>query len=90
MTLALKMADIRYDAFEEGFEQGREDGFQVGFQDGVTKGIEQGIEQGIERGAYQKALETAKSMLHNGISISLVVDCTKLPLETVEQLAKTK
>ena len=30
---------------------------------------------------------TAESMLHNGISISLVVDCTKLPLETVEQLA---
>ena len=26
MTLALKMADIRYDAFEEGLEQGREQG----------------------------------------------------------------
>ena len=37
MTLALKMADIRYDAFEEGLEQGREDGFQVGFQVGDGK-----------------------------------------------------
>ena len=26
MTLALKIADIRYDAFEEGLEQGREQG----------------------------------------------------------------
>ena len=57
----------------EGFEEGREDGISIG----------------LKRGAYQKALETAKSMLHNGISISLVVDCTKLPLETVKQLAKS-
>jgi len=32
MTLALKMADIRYDAFEEGFEQGREDAFRLAFK----------------------------------------------------------
>ncbi len=51
------------------------------------EGFEEGLEQGREQGAYQNKLETAKAMLHNGISISLVVDCTKLPLETVEQLA---
>ena len=50
----------------------------------------EGISIRLERGAYQKALETAKSMLHNGISISLVVDCTKLPLDVVQELAQTK
>ena len=102
MTLALKMADIRYDAFEEGLEQGREDGFQVGFQDGVAKGIEQGIEQGIEkgieqgieqgieRGAYQKALETARSMLCEGLDPQMVARCTNLPLDVVQELAQTK
>ena len=86
MTLALKMADIRYDAFEEGLEQGREDGFQVGFQDGVAKGFE----QGIERGAYQKALETARSMLCEGLAPQMVARCTNLPLDVVQELAQTK
>ena len=30
MTLALKMADARYDGYEEGFTAGREDGLQQG------------------------------------------------------------
>ncbi len=30
MTLALKMADARYDGFDEGFEKGREDGMVRG------------------------------------------------------------
>ena len=44
---------------------------------------------GLERGAYQKALETAKQMLLNGITIPLIVDCTNLPLETVLKLAQS-
>ena len=72
MTWAVKMADARYDGYDEGYE----------------KGISIGLEQGLERGAYQTKLETARSMLRNGINISLVVDCTNLPLEIVQQLAK--
>ena len=30
MTLALKMADARYDGYEEGFDKGREAGLQQG------------------------------------------------------------
>ena len=57
---------------EEAYEDGREEGISIG----------------LERGAYQTKLETARSMLRNGINISLVVDCTNLPLEIVQQLAK--
>ena len=78
MTLALKMADIEYDAYEEGFDKGREDGLQVGLQ--------QGLQRGIEQGAYQKALETAKMFLSYGDSPEKVSICTKLPLDVVQGL----
>ena len=81
MTLALKMADIEYDAYEEGFDKGREDGLQVGLQ--------QGLQRGIEQGAYQKALETAKMFLSYGDSPEKVAICTKLPLDVVQGLLTT-
>ena len=78
MTLALKMADIEYDAYEEGFDKGHEDGLQHGLQ--------QGLQRGIEQGAYQKALETAKMFLSYGDSPEKVAICTKLPLDVVQSL----
>ena len=76
MTWAVKMADARYDGYDEGYEKG------------ISIGLERGRATGREEGAYQTRLETARSMLRNGINISLVVDCTNLPLEIVQQLAK--
>ena len=84
MTLALKMADIRYDAFDEGFEEGREEGFQFGLAEGLEQGLEKGIEQGRLRGAYEKSLETAKNLLNEGIDSQIVARCTNLPLEVVQ------
>ena len=80
MTLALKMADIEYDAYENGFERGHEAGLQVG--------IQQGIEQGLEQGAHQTKLETAKNLLSMGLSPEQVAQGTNLPLETVLALSK--
>ena len=78
MTLALKLADARYDGFDEGFAEGREQGLQVGLQ--------QGLQQGIERGAYQNKLETAKNLLSMGLSSEQVAQGTKLPLDVVQGL----
>lgn len=78
MTLALKMADIEYDAYENGFDRGHEAGLQAGLQDG--------LQQGIERGAYQNKLETAKNLLSMGLSPEQVAQGTNLPLETVQQI----
>ncbi len=72
MTWALKMADARYDGFDEGFEKGREDGISIG----------------LERGAYQTKLETARTLLSMELSPQQVAQGTKLPLETVERLAR--
>ena len=82
MTLALKMADIEYDAYEEGFDKGREDGLQAG--------LLAGLQQGIEQGAYEKALETAKLLLTYGDSPEKVAICTKLPLDVVQSLSQVQ
>ena len=82
MTWTVKMADARYDGYEEGFDEGREAGLQVGIQ----QGIEQGIEQGIARGAYQNKLETAKKLLSMGLSLEQVAQGTGLPLDVVQGL----
>ena len=44
-------------------------------------------EEGRTKGAEQKAIETARNFLNEGLSIEQVARCTGLSLETVEQLA---
>ena len=78
MTWTVKMADARYDGYEEGFDRGHE------------AGLQQGIEQGLEQGAYQKALETAKMFLSYGDSPEKVAICTKLPLDVVQSLSQVQ
>ena len=70
MTWTVKMADARYDGYEEGFDEGREEGISIG----------------LERGAYQKALETARNILTEGLTPQMVARCTGFPLETVMEL----
>ena len=59
-------------------------------REGFEEGLEHGLEQGLERGAYQKALETAKAFLSEGLAPQMVARCTNLPLETVQELTQTK
>ena len=80
MTLALKMADARYDGYDEGYEEG--------ISIGLATGREEGISIGLERGAYQKALETAKSFLAEGLPPEIIARCTSLPLDVVLELTK--
>ena len=82
MTWTVKMADARYDGYEEGFDEGREDGLKVG----IEQGIKQGLKQGREQGAYQNKLETAKAFLAYGDSPEKVAICTNLPLDVVQNL----
>ena len=57
-------------------------------EEAYEDGLFAGLEQGLERGAYQTKLETAKSMLSRMLPADLVVDCTSLPLEIVQQLER--
>ena len=55
--------------------------------DWLRQGKKQGFEAGRQQGAYQTKLETTRNLLARKLPVDLVVDCTKLPLETVQQLA---
>ena len=63
--------------------------WSITMADMKREGFEEGLQQGREQGAYQNKLETAKAFLSEGLAPQMVARCTKLPLETVEQLAKS-
>ena len=86
MTLALKMADIEYDAYEEGFDKGRKDGLKTGLQQGIEQGLQQGMQQGRKEGAHETKLETAKNFLSMGFPPEQVAQGTHLPLDVVQKL----
>ena len=71
---ATDMAVLKEEAYEDGLFVGREEGISIG------------LERGLAQGAYEKALETARSMLEDGFPVSTVSKYTSLPLETVEEL----
>ncbi|MBR5579854.1 MAG: hypothetical protein IKW26_00955, partial [Treponema sp.] len=74
MTWTVKMADARYDGYEEGFDKG------------FTAGREDGLQQGLQQGTHQTKLETAKMLLSYGDSPEKVAICTNLPLDVVQNL----
>ena len=84
MTWAVKMADARYDGYDEGYEKG----ITIGLERGLEQGLERGRATGREEGAYQTKLETARSFLSEGLAPQMVARCTGLPLETVERLGR--
>ena len=90
MTWAVKMADARYDGYDEGYEKGisvgLERGRATGREEGISIGLERGRATGREEGAYQKALETARTFLTMGLSPAQVAQGTGLPMETIQEL----
>ncbi len=55
-------------------------------QDIYFKAKNEGIAQGFQQGAYEKAIETAKNMLKNNISLEIIVECTGLSVQTIKNL----
>ena len=70
MTWTVKMADARYDGYEEGFDRGHEAGLQ----------------QGRDQGAYEKALETARAMYLDKVPVETISKYTNLPLDVIQTL----
>lgn len=70
-----------YDKWREGRTEGIKEGIEIG----QAKGREEGIQQGREEGAIQ----TAITLLRFGdYSIEKIAECTNLPIETIENLAR--
>ena len=58
-------------------------------RDNFRRGKKEGIIEGISQGAHEKAIETAKNFIDMGLPIDKIAQGTGLPLQTVEELAKT-
>ena len=76
-------------AERRGLEQGLEQGIKEGLEKGIKEGLEKGIEQGLEQGMHQKAIETAKKFLTEGIAPEMIARCCSLSQEEVMELKKT-
>ena len=74
MTWTVKMADARYDGYEEGFDKGRE------------AGLQQGISIGLERGAYQNKMETAHKLLLRGYPADDIADLLGLTISQIQEI----
>lgn len=57
-----------------------------GLKQGVEQGVEQGVKEGKKEGELHKALEIAQQMKANGISLSVIAQCTGLDVNEIEQL----
>ena len=79
---ATDMAVLKEESYEDGLFVGREEDISIGLE----RGREEGISVGIERGAYEKALETARSLLLDGFSAEMISKYTSLPIEAIQQL----
>jgi predicted transposase/invertase (TIGR01784 family) len=55
---------------------------------GIKKGIERGIEQGIERGIERGIIQTALSMLKDGVELAVISKYTGFDTERVKMLEK--
>ena len=73
---------LKQDTYDSGFSAGEEHGIAIG----EKLGEERGISLGITQCAYQKAVETAKSMKSENMSVSLIAHFTGLSIEEIEKL----
>lgn len=49
-------------------------------------GKQEGLKEGIQEGAQQKAIEDARNLKQNGISVELIAKCIGLSVEEVSNL----
>ena len=91
----LQEKQSRAKALKELEESG--DGYQYGVKSVLEqkqKGKFQGVIGTVSQlitvpQKYEKAIETAKNMLKNNISLEIIVECTGITLQTVEELANS-
>ena len=74
----MQTARDTYNQLEYAKKKGREEGLKEGLQRGIEKGLEKGLKQGRK--------EIVTNMLHNGLSVQTICDCTGLSAEEITKL----
>lgn len=83
-----EMNDSRAIGLEEGREEGRAEGRELGREEGRELGKKEGRKVGRKQGREEEKKEIAKSMLENGLSMDIIIKCTKLSKEKILKLKK--
>ena len=90
MKLKSDIATISEVQFKAGAEWGLLEGIERGKAEGKSLGLAEGkslgLAEGEARGSRQKALETAKNLLHFGLSRENIAQATGLSRAEVEAL----
>ena len=61
---------------------------EYNYDEDIAAQRQEAFDDGVSQGIQQKAIETAKNMFSNNISLNIIAECTGLSTDTVEQLAK--
>ena len=86
MKLKSDIATISEVQFKAGAEWGLLEGIERGKTEGKSLGLAEGEALGLAEGSRQKALETAKNLLHFGLSRENIAQATGLSRAEVEAL----
>ena len=89
MMVNLHEWELSERAKKQGWEEGHTAGVIAGRLEGIEAGKIEGEIAGQKRGAEQKAIETANKLISMGLTIEQVAEGTGLPLEKVQELAKS-
>ena len=61
---------------------------EYNYDEDIAAQRQEAFDDGVSQGIQQKAIETAKALLREDISIDVITRTTELSTETIEQLAK--
>ena len=61
---------------------------EYNYDEDIAAQRQEAFDDGLSQGIQQKAIETAKALLSEDISIDVITRTTGLSTETIEQLAK--
>lgn len=70
---------------DEGYEEGRAEGREEGRAEGRKEGREEGRAEGREEGKLLQKIEMARTMLADGMQLSLVMKYTGLTKKQIEE-----
>ncbi len=64
----------------------KEDAIKDGLQKGLEKGLEKGLLEGIKKGEHQKAIQTARALLKEKMTVEKISEITGISVKEIKKL----
>ena len=82
----IELRSMRNYAKKVGLEEGRAEGLAEGLAEGRAEGRAEGLAEGLAEGEKNKAIEMARTMILDNVSINLIAKYTGLSEEEIKKL----